>query len=184
MSVQRRGDLAGGGAASRGPVVFGGAIPTPGYHYVQFLMPGIFVQTVAFGSIGAVLVLGGVVSVVTGAPRAAHGLAPLAGIADLGGRFSEFSLLLSAAIAALVAATIVALLAARRLRSGPAGFELLVLGAAVEICVMAAGSRVGYAVDGTVLPATVACLTGGAALIAAGVVAILEPVVASAGPRR
>jgi hypothetical protein len=61
---------------------------------------------------------------------------------------------------------------------------LLVLGAAVEICVMAAGSRVGYAVDGTVLPATVACLTGGAALIAAGVVAILEPVVASAGPRR
>jgi hypothetical protein len=158
MSVQRRGDLAGGGAASRGPV--------------------------AFGSIGAVLVLGGVVSVVTGAPRAAHGLAPLAGIADLGGRFSEFSLLLSAAIAALVAATIVALLAARRLRSGPAGFELLVLGAAVEICVMAAGSRVGYAVDGTVLPATVACLTGGAALIAAGVVAILEPVVASAGPRR
>ena len=32
--------------------VFGGAIPTPGYHYVQFLMPGIFVQTVAFGSIG------------------------------------------------------------------------------------------------------------------------------------
>jgi ABC transporter DrrB family efflux protein len=32
--------------------VFGGAIPTPGYHYVQFLMPGIFVQTVVFGSIG------------------------------------------------------------------------------------------------------------------------------------
>jgi ABC-2 type transport system permease protein/oleandomycin transport system permease protein len=32
--------------------VFGGAIPTPGYHYVQFLLPGIFVQTVAFGSIG------------------------------------------------------------------------------------------------------------------------------------
>jgi ABC-2 type transport system permease protein/oleandomycin transport system permease protein len=33
-------------------VLFGGAIPTPGYHYVQFLLPGIFVQTVAFGSIG------------------------------------------------------------------------------------------------------------------------------------
>ncbi len=32
--------------------VFGGAIPTPGYTYVQFLMPGIFVQTVVFGSIG------------------------------------------------------------------------------------------------------------------------------------
>ena len=158
MSVQRRGDLAGGDPASRGPI--------------------------AFGSIGAILIVGGVASIITGMPRAAHGLAPLAGIADLGGRFAEFSLLLSAAIAALVAATIVALLAARRLRLGPAGFELLVLGGAVEVCVMAAGSRVGYAVDGTVLPATVACLTGGAALIAAGVVAILMPVVAPAGPRR
>jgi hypothetical protein len=158
MSVQRRGDLAGGGAASGGPI--------------------------AFGSIGVVLILGGIASIVTGAPRAAHGLTPLAGITDFGGRLGEFSLLLSALIAALVAATIIALLAARRLRLGPAGFELLVLGGAVEICVMAAGPRVGYAVDGTVLPATVACLTGGAALIAAGVVAILTPVVAPAGPRR
>ncbi|MDP8987730.1 MAG: ABC transporter permease [Actinomycetota bacterium] len=31
--------------------VFGGAIPTPG-SYVDYLMPGIFVQTVAFGAIG------------------------------------------------------------------------------------------------------------------------------------
>jgi ABC transporter DrrB family efflux protein len=31
--------------------VFGGAIQTPGSNYVDFLMPGIFVQTVAFGSI-------------------------------------------------------------------------------------------------------------------------------------
>ncbi len=158
MSVQRQADLAGGGAASRGPI--------------------------AFGSIGAVLVLGGVASIVTGSPRAAHGLAPLTGLADLGGRFGEFSLLMSAAIAALVAATVVALLASRRLRSGPAGLELLVLGGAAEICLLAAGSRVGYAVDGTVLPAAVACLTGGAALIAAGVVSILEPVVAPIGSRR
>ena len=28
--------------------VFGGAINTPGVDYVQLLMPGIFVQTVAF----------------------------------------------------------------------------------------------------------------------------------------
>ena len=35
--------------------VFGGAIPTPGYHYVQFLMPGIFVQTVAFGAISTAI---------------------------------------------------------------------------------------------------------------------------------
>lgn len=32
--------------------VFGGAIVVPGFDYVNFLMPGIFVQTVAFGSIG------------------------------------------------------------------------------------------------------------------------------------
>ena len=29
--------------------VFGGAISTPGYDYVDFLMPGIIVQTIAFG---------------------------------------------------------------------------------------------------------------------------------------
>src|SRR5438477_6343702 len=31
--------------------VFGGAIPVPGYTYVGYLMPGIFVQTVCFGAI-------------------------------------------------------------------------------------------------------------------------------------
>lgn len=31
---------------------FGGAISTPGLSYVDYLMPGIFVQTVAFGSMG------------------------------------------------------------------------------------------------------------------------------------
>ena len=33
-------------------VVFGGAINTPGFDYVTFLMPGIFVQTVVFGGTG------------------------------------------------------------------------------------------------------------------------------------
>jgi ABC-2 type transport system permease protein len=33
--------------------VFGGAIHVPGGHYVQFLMPGIFVQTVIFGAMSA-----------------------------------------------------------------------------------------------------------------------------------
>lgn len=158
MSVQPRGDLPGGGAASRGGI--------------------------AFSVIGAVLAFGGVSSVVTGMPRAAHGLAPLASFADLGTRFGEFSLLLSAAIAALVAGTIAALLGTRRLRPGPAGFELLVLGAAIEVCVLAASSRVGYAVDGSVLPATVACLTGGASIVAAGVVSILTPLVEPAAGKR
>ena len=36
--------------------VFGGAIETPGYDYVDFLMPGIIVQSVAFG--GFVTALG------------------------------------------------------------------------------------------------------------------------------
>jgi ABC transporter DrrB family efflux protein len=32
--------------------VFGGAVRTPGIPYVDFLMPGVFVQTVVFGAIG------------------------------------------------------------------------------------------------------------------------------------
>ncbi len=32
--------------------VFGGAIPIPGMTYVNYLIPGIFVQTVAFGAVG------------------------------------------------------------------------------------------------------------------------------------
>jgi ABC-2 type transport system permease protein/oleandomycin transport system permease protein len=31
--------------------VFGGAISTPGYNYVDYLMPGVFVQTVTFGAV-------------------------------------------------------------------------------------------------------------------------------------
>jgi ABC-2 type transport system permease protein len=35
--------------------VFGGAIPIPGVRYVDYLMPGIFMQTVAFGAIGTAI---------------------------------------------------------------------------------------------------------------------------------
>ena len=35
--------------------VFGGAIAVPGHSYVDFLMPGIFVQTVAFGAVGTAI---------------------------------------------------------------------------------------------------------------------------------
>ena len=35
--------------------VFGGAISIPGYSYVDYLMPGIFVQTVAFGAINTAI---------------------------------------------------------------------------------------------------------------------------------
>ena len=33
--------------------VFGGAIATPGESYVNYLMPGIFAQTVAFGAVAS-----------------------------------------------------------------------------------------------------------------------------------
>ncbi len=35
--------------------VFGGAIPIPGYDYVDFMMPGIFVQTVMFGAVSTAI---------------------------------------------------------------------------------------------------------------------------------
>ena len=35
--------------------VFGGSIPTPGLDYVQYLMPGIIVQSVTFGTIGTAI---------------------------------------------------------------------------------------------------------------------------------
>ncbi len=35
--------------------IFGGAIPVPGVRYVDFLMPGIFAQTVVFGAIGTAI---------------------------------------------------------------------------------------------------------------------------------
>jgi ABC transporter DrrB family efflux protein len=37
--------------------VFGGAIDVPGLSYVDFLMPGVFVQSAAFGSIGTAIAL-------------------------------------------------------------------------------------------------------------------------------
>src|SRR4029453_15618180 len=38
---------------------FGGAIRVPGTNYVDFLMPGIFAQTVAFGAVGTAVGLSG-----------------------------------------------------------------------------------------------------------------------------
>ena len=45
------------------------------------------------------------------------------------------------------------------------------LGAAIEVCVLGAIGRIGYAADGSVLLAGVACLMGGAAVVAAGLIA-------------
>lgn len=126
-----------------------------------------------FGIVGASLVLGGVVSIVTGVPAAAHGLRPIFGLRDFLARLGELSPLLSAAAAALVVAGVVILLGSRRLRAGPSAVELVVLGAVIVACVAGASGRVGYAADGSVLPAAVLCLTGGAAVVVAGLVAAI-----------
>ena len=62
---------------------FGGAIHVPGTNYVDFLMPGIFAQTVAFGAVGTAVGLSG--DLRTGILVRFRTL-PMARIAVLGGR--------------------------------------------------------------------------------------------------
>jgi ABC-2 type transport system permease protein len=62
---------------------FGGAIHVPGTNYVDFLMPGIFAQTVAFGAVGTAVGLAG--DLRTGILVRFRTL-PMARIAVLGGR--------------------------------------------------------------------------------------------------
>jgi ABC-2 type transport system permease protein/oleandomycin transport system permease protein len=62
---------------------FGGAIRVPGTNYVDFLMPGIFAQTVAFGAVGTAVGLSG--DLRTGILVRFRTL-PMARIAVLGGR--------------------------------------------------------------------------------------------------
>lgn len=130
-------------------------------------------SAVAFGCFGTGLVIAGVVSIATGIPHRAYNMAPLAGPADAGGRLGEISPLIAALLAALVVASIVLMLATRRLRPDAAAVELAVLGAAIEVCAVGAIGRIGYAADGSVLLAGVACLTGGVAVVAAGALAAL-----------
>lgn len=128
---------------------------------------------VAFGALGTGLVLAGVISIATGVPHQAHNMAPLAGPGEIGGRLGEISPLLAAGLAALVVAGVVLLLGARRLNPVSAAAELIVLGAAIEVCVVGAIGRIGYAADGSVLLAGVACLMGGAAVMAAGLITVM-----------
>jgi hypothetical protein len=128
---------------------------------------------VLFAVAGAAAVLGGVGAILVGWPEAAHGLMPLGGPSDLASRFGEVAPVLSAAIAALVAAAIAVMTASRTLDSRAAALELIVLGLVVGVCVLGALGRVGHAADGSVLPAAVVCLMGGAAVLAGGVIAML-----------
>ncbi len=130
-------------------------------------------SAVGFGAFGTGLVLAGVISIATGIPHRAYNLAPLAGPADLGRRLGEISPLLAAVLAAAVAAWIVLMLATRKLRPVAAASELIVLGAAIEVCVVGAIGRIGYSADGSVLLAGIFCLTGGVSVLAAGLLAVL-----------
>jgi hypothetical protein len=122
---------------------------------------------------GATIVLGGVVSILTGIPRAARDLAPLSGRADAIARFGQWEPLLAATAAALVAGVVAVLLARRRLDPRAASIELIVLGLAIDVCIAGAIGRVGHTVHGSVMPAAVVCLMGGSFMLAGGIVAML-----------
>jgi hypothetical protein len=73
----------------------------------------------------------------------------------------------------VVVETVAVLVAARRLDALAAAIELLILGAVLEVCILGAIGRIGHATDGSVLGAAVVCVMGGAAVSAAGFVALL-----------
>lgn len=127
-----------------------------------------------FAAAGAIVVVGGVASILAGTPSAADDLVPLTGPADAVSRLGEVAPILSAAVAAGVAVAISALVALRRLAPVAGSIELLVLGLVVEVCIGGAVERIGHSADGGVMGATVAAMMGGAAVIAAGVIALLD----------
>ncbi len=128
----------------------------------------------AFAVGGAIVVIGGVVSMLVGQPEAAHDLAPLTGPGDLVARFGQMAPLLAAVVAAAVVIGVSLLLASRRLDPAAAAIELLVLGAAIDVCIGGAAGRIGHATTGGVLGAAVACVMGGTAVIAGGIVGVLS----------
>jgi len=131
------------------------------------------IRGVAFAVGGAVVVIGGVASILLGMPAAAHDLVPVTGPADVVGRFGQMAPILAAAVAAIVVVAVAAFLAARRLDPAAASIELLVLGLAIDLCIGGAAGRIGHATYGGVMGAAVACLMGGAAVVAGGIVASL-----------
>jgi hypothetical protein len=122
----------------------------------------------AFAAGGALVVIGGVASILSGTPSAAHDLAPRAGPADITGRFGQMAPVLAAAVAAIVAVVVAGLLGSRHLEPPAAAIELLVLGLAIDMCIGGAMGRIGHAADGGVLGSAVVCLMGGTAVVAGG----------------
>jgi hypothetical protein len=131
------------------------------------------ISGVTFSVGGAVVVIGGVISILAGSPAAAHDLAPVTGSADLIQRFGEMSPIVSAAFAALTVVGVAGLLGLRRLQAPAASVELAVLGLVIIFSIVGALGRVGHATDGGVMGAAVACLMGGTAVLAGGIIAVL-----------
>jgi hypothetical protein len=131
------------------------------------------ISGVAFAVGGAVLVIGGVASILAGRPDAAHDLAPVTGPSDLVQRFGQMAPILSAAIAAGLVLVVAVLLGLRRLEASAASLELVVLGLVIAFSVIGALGRVGHATHGGVMGAAIACLMGGTAVVAGGIVAVL-----------
>ncbi len=125
------------------------------------------VSSATFGFLGSCLVLVGVLSILAGVPQASRDLAPVTGPGDLVARAADFALPLSAAAAALVAMVVSLLVAANGLRFRAAALELLVLGVAIEVSLIAAAGRIGYETNGSVVVAAVLCLCGGASVVVA-----------------
>lgn len=131
------------------------------------------ISSVVFAMGGAAAVLAGVASILAGVPTEARDLAPLSGLGDAVARVGQIGPLLAATAAALVAGAVAVLLVRRRLDPRATAIQFFVLGLAIDVCIGGAIGRVGYAPDGTVLPAAVVCLMGGSLLIGSGIVATL-----------
>ena len=80
---------------------------------------------------------------------------------------------MAATVAGVVAAVVAAMVGARRLDPVGGGLQLIVLGGVAVGCVLAESGRIGHAVDGGVLGATLVCVAAGAAIAAGGIVAML-----------
>jgi len=130
-------------------------------------------SAVVFVWLGTVATLVAATAILLGKPDEAHDLLPIGGFGDLARRVGEFAPIVAALVAAVVAAVVVSFVGARRLDALFGGCELFVLGAVVVISILGMSGRIGHAADGSVLRATLACVAGGAAIAAGGIVALL-----------
>jgi ABC-2 type transport system permease protein/oleandomycin transport system permease protein len=122
--------------------VFGGAIPVPGGEYVNYLMPGIFVQTVCFGSVATAIGLAE--DLQKGLIERFRAL-PMARSAVLGGRTTADAI---RNVVALVILTVVGILVGFRLEAGVANF---LLGCLVML-IFAYALSWGFSVIGLIAP--------------------------------